>query len=127
MIQNLQRETEVQLETIDGLVEKIKRTKQDISNYSFQLFDLDRSLDRLMDSTLNVQFYSLKKELALVDHQLAGLVTELHSDCQHITQLQERVSVHSAFLIGTRHRYEQIKKRVRSHTWYPWLYTGKHY
>jgi hypothetical protein len=106
-------------------VKKVKRTKQNISSYSLQLSDLDQSLERLMESALNIQFSASNRELDLVNRQLADSITEFHSDRQRITQLQERVSVHSAFLIGASHKYEQIKKRVRSHAWYPWLYTGK--
>jgi DNA repair exonuclease SbcCD ATPase subunit len=125
VIQNLQKETAHQLETIYDLVEKVKRAKQAISSYSLQLFDLDQSLDRLMDNTLNIQFSISKKELDLVNHQLADSITEFHADRQRIIHLQERVFVHSAFLIGARQKYDQIKKRVQNHAWYPWFYTGK--
>ncbi|GAN08655.1 hypothetical protein MAM1_0216c08170 [Mucor ambiguus] len=121
---NFQRETEQKLYNIQQLIYRINAAKQDISDYTRQLLELDQSLDSTMDTTLNIQFGPLKRVLDYVNHQLADSITQYHTDRSRIAQLQERVSVHTAFLKGASQRYEQIKKRVRSHAWYPWLYTG---
>lgn len=124
VVESLQRETEQKLYNIQQLICKINTSKQEISDYTRQLLELDQSLDSTMDTTLNIQFGSLKRVLDYVNHQLADSITQYHADRSRIAQLQERVSVHTAFLKGASQRYEQIKKRVRSHAWYPWLYTG---
>lgn len=125
VVDSLQRETEQQLDKIQQMIGKINNSKQDISNYTQKLLELDQSLDTTMDTALNIQFGSLKRVLDYVNHQLADSITQYHADRSRIAQLQERVSVHTAFLKGASQRYEQIKCRVRSHAWYPWLYTGK--
>jgi hypothetical protein len=109
------------------MIGKINNSKQDISNYTRQLLEVDQSLDTMMGTTLNIQFGSLKRVLDYVNHQLADSITQFHADRSRIDQLRERVSVHTAFLKGASQRYEQIKRRVRSHAWYPWLYTGNNY
>ncbi|KAL9546048.1 hypothetical protein MBANPS3_006848 [Mucor bainieri] len=124
VVKSLQRETEQKLYNIQQLICRINTAKQDISDYTRQLLELDQSLDSTMDTTLNIQFGPLKRVLDYVNHQLADSITQYHADRSRIAQLQERVSVHTAFLKGASQRYEQIKKRVRSHAWYPWLYTG---
>ncbi|EPB89852.1 hypothetical protein HMPREF1544_03374 [Mucor circinelloides 1006PhL] len=124
VVESLQRETEQNLDKIQQLICRINTAKQDISDYTRRLLELDQSLDSTMDTTLNIQFGSLKRVLDYVNHQLADSITQYHADRSRIAQLQERVSVHTAFLKGASQRYEQIKKRVRSHAWYPWLYTG---
>ncbi|OAD01432.1 hypothetical protein MUCCIDRAFT_165310 [Mucor lusitanicus CBS 277.49] len=123
VVESLQRETEQKLYNIQQLICRINTAKQDISDYTRQLLELDQSLDSTMDTTLNIQFGPLKRVLDYVNHQLADSITQYHADRSRIAQLQERVSVHTAFLKGASQRYEQIKKRVRSHAWYPWLYT----
>ncbi|KAK4517739.1 uncharacterized protein ATC70_001081 [Mucor velutinosus] len=124
VVESVQRETEQELHNIQQLICRINAAKQDISDYTRQLLELDQSLDSTMDTTLNIQFGPLKRVLDYVNHQLADSITQYHVDRSRIAQLQERVSVHTAFLKGASQRYEQIKKRVRSHAWYPWLYTG---
>lgn len=125
MVDSLQRETEQQLDKIQQMIGQINNSKQDISKYTQQLLELDQSLDTMMGMILNIQFGPFKRVLDYVNHQLADSITQYHADRSRIAQLQERVFVHTAFLKGASQRYEQIKRRVRSHAWYPWLYTGK--
>ncbi|CEP08212.1 hypothetical protein [Parasitella parasitica] len=124
VIESLERKTEQQMEEIHRLMSIINTCKKDIASYTRQLLELDQSLDTAMDTTLNIQFGSLKHLLDYVNNQLADSITQYNSDRSRITQLQEQVSVHNAFLKGALQRYEQIKRRVRGHAFYPWLYTG---
>ncbi|KAI8641677.1 hypothetical protein BD408DRAFT_433063 [Parasitella parasitica] len=123
VIDNLRRETEQQMEDIHQFMKNITICKQDIASYTRQLLELDQSLDMAMDTALNIQFSSLKHLLDNVNHQLADSITQYHSDRSRISQLQEQVSVHNAFLKGASQRYERIKRKVRGHAFYPWLYT----
>ncbi|GAA5802339.1 hypothetical protein HPULCUR_007803 [Helicostylum pulchrum] len=83
--------------------------KQNISNYTAQLLELDRSLDVLEDSTSIIQFGTMERILDYVNHQLASSITTLSSDKERISNLQEKVSSHDAFLIRTRQRFERIQ------------------
>jgi len=95
VVESVQRETEQELHNIQQLICRINAAKQDISDYTRQLLELDQSLDSTMDTTLNIQFGPLKRVLDYVNHQLADSITQYHVDRSRIAQLQERVSVHN--------------------------------
>ncbi|KAI9480594.1 MAG: hypothetical protein EXX96DRAFT_649199, partial [Benjaminiella poitrasii] len=122
ILNSFQRKTAQQLENIQDAMSRLNVAKENISSYSHQLLEMDQSLDSLLDSTLNLQFDSLKRVLDFVNHQLADSITEFQSSQSRITLLQDRVTVHITFLQGARQRYEQIKNTVRNHAWYPLLY-----
>ncbi|KAI9251686.1 hypothetical protein EDC94DRAFT_651857 [Helicostylum pulchrum] len=124
IITQLQRKMNYQLDSIQTLTTQIDSAKQNISNYTAQLLELDRSLDVLEDSTSIIQFGTMERILDYVNHQLASSITTLSSDKERISNLQEKVSSHDAFLIRTRQRFERIQVRIKNHGWFPWFYTS---
>ncbi|KAG2233419.1 hypothetical protein INT48_007449 [Thamnidium elegans] len=124
IINQLQRKMDYQLESMQTLTTQVDLAKQNISNYTTRLLELDRSLDILEDSTSAIQFGAMERILDYVNHQLASSITTLSSDKERISNLQEKVSSHNAFLIRTRQRFEHIRLRIKNHAWFPWFYTS---
>lgn len=128
ILESLQAKTSHQMDEIEHLASKIDAGRRNISNYTQQLVDLEQSMDILLENINNtIQYNTFRNTLEVLNTQLKDSVRSFHAYRKRVSQLQESVSIHGAFLTSAKQRLEQFKTKVVHHAWYPYTCKSNHF